>query len=63
MNKVAVSDDVEKRVTSFQEHGQTVVMVAIDGQSITPCVCVCVCVLIYSSLLLLRSPARWSSDS
>jgi Cu+-exporting ATPase len=30
-NQIAVSGDVDKRITGFEEHGQTVVLVAFDG--------------------------------
>ena len=32
-NQIAISSEVESRVSSYEEHGQTVVLVAIDGQS------------------------------
>ena len=35
-NHVAVSADVEKCVSSYEEHGQTVVLVAIDGELNSP---------------------------
>ena len=31
-NQIAVSGDVDKRITGFEEHGQTVVLVAFDGE-------------------------------
>ena len=34
-NQVAVSADIDQRVCSYEEHGQTVVLAAIDGQPST----------------------------
>lgn len=31
-NQIAVSEDIERRVHSYEERGQTVVLVTIDGQ-------------------------------
>ena len=33
-NHVAVSTEVERRITGFEEYGQTVVLVAFDGEPV-----------------------------
>ena len=35
MNNVAVSEEVDQRLRGYEEHGQTTVLVAIDGKNST----------------------------
>ena len=47
MNGVAVSENVELHIRSHEEHGQTVVLAAVDGQYTVTCTYIYIQSLIY----------------